>query len=74
MNAFAIRQNHYVPVWYQKAFAVGQNSSLHFLNLYPPKTVLRDGKVVVGHPVNIRAPRSCFWAQDLYTTMLGNIY
>ncbi len=74
MKSSAIRQNHYVPVWYQKGFAIERNSSLHFLNLDPPRTVLPDGKVIVGRSVNVRAPKSCFWAHDLYTTKLGSIY
>src|SRR5437773_2680595 len=74
MNSSATRQNHYVPVWYQKGFLIGGNSSLYLLNLDPPRTVLADGKVVVGRPLNVRSPRNCFWTQDLYTIKLGNIY
>jgi hypothetical protein len=32
------------------------------------------GRLVVGRPVNVRAPKSCFWAHDLYTTKLGSTY
>lgn len=74
MTSSAIRQNHYVPIWYQKGFANGRSASLHFLDLDPPRTVLGDGRIIVGRPVNIRAPKSCFWARDLYTTKLGSIY
>lgn len=74
MNSSAIRQNHYVPIWYQKGFANGRSASLHFLDLDPPRTVLGDGRIIVGRPVNIRAPKSCFWAHDLYTTKFGSIY
>jgi hypothetical protein len=74
MNSSAIHQNHYVPIWYQKGFAKRGSASLYFLNLDPPKTVVGDGRIIVARPVNVRAPSSCFWAQDLYTTKLGSIY
>jgi len=66
------RQNHYVPIWYQKGFIVGSKTSLYFLDLNPPRTVLTDGRIIVGHAVSYRAPKSCFWAEDLYTTKLGS--
>lgn len=67
------RQNHYVPIWYQKRFIHGQKKSLYYLDLDPPKTVLPNGRVIVGREVGPRAPKSCFWAEDLYTTRFGTI-
>jgi hypothetical protein len=66
------RQNHYVPIWYQKRFILGTKKSLYFLDLDPPKTLLPDGRVIVRRDVGPRAPKSCFWAEDLYTTRFGN--
>jgi len=60
--------NHYVPIWYQKRFLLGGGSSLFHLDLNPEKRVLPDGRVIVGKDVTLRAPKSCFWAEDLYTT------
>lgn len=38
------------------------------MDLNPEKRVLPDGRVIVGKDVTLRAPKSCFWAEDLYTT------
>lgn len=67
------RQNHYVPIWYQKGFIVDPTTSLFRLDLDPPKTVLPDGRVYPARPVSgPRAPTSWFWAEDLYTTRFGS--
>jgi hypothetical protein len=66
------RQNHYVPIWYQKRFILGPKTSLYYLDLDPPKTVLSDGRVIVGRAVSQHAPKSCFSSEDLYTTTFGN--
>lgn len=65
-------QNHYVPIWYQKRFILGPKTSLYYLDLDPPKTVLPDGRVIVGRAVSRHAPKSCFSSEDLYTTTFGN--
>ncbi|OFV93358.1 MAG: hypothetical protein A3F68_07890 [Acidobacteria bacterium RIFCSPLOWO2_12_FULL_54_10] len=72
MNQPPTSQNHYVPIWYQKGFIVGPRTSLYFLDLDPPKTVLPDGRVIAGRAVSPRAPKSCFWSEDLYTTKFGS--
>jgi len=66
------RHNHYVPIWYQKDFLVGSHASLYQLDLNPPSTVLPDGRVITARPLTKRAPKSCFWAEDLYTTRFGS--
>src|SRR5579864_4790641 len=71
MDRTITRQNHYVPIWYQKGFIVGP-STLHLLDLSPPQTVLADGRLITGRAVTSRAPKSCFWAEDLYTTRFGS--
>lgn len=65
------RQNHYVPVWYQKGFIRTPSSSLYRLNLAPQQTELRDGTVIAGRAIHRLAPKSCFWSEDLYTTRFG---
>ena len=72
MNLPPTRQNHYVPIWYQKGFIVGAKTSLYFLDLNPPNIVLPDGRIMPRRAVNPRAPKSCFWAEDLYTTKFGS--
>src|SRR6267378_5309569 len=71
MSRQLTRHNHYVPIWYQKGFVVGTGTSLNYLDLNPPTTVLPDGRGIAGRPLTYRAPRSCFWSEDLYTTRFG---
>src|SRR5258708_37803604 len=72
MSHQVTRHNHYVPIWYQKGFA-GPGTSLHYLDLNPPTTVLPNGRSIAARPLTYRAPKSCFWSEDLYTTRFGNI-
>jgi hypothetical protein len=65
------RQNHYVPIWYQKGFIVDSKASYFRLDLDPPSTALKDGRILRSRPVAPRAPQSCFWSHDLYTTRFG---
>jgi hypothetical protein len=67
------RQNHYVPIWYQKRFIPDTQQSLFYLDLNPPSFALADGRVVTGKSITLRAPKSCFWADDLYTTRFGAV-
>jgi hypothetical protein len=72
MSAQVTRHNHYVPIWYQKAFVVGSGTSLHYLDLNPFTTALPDGRVIAARPLTYRGPKSCFWSEDLYTTRFGS--
>ena len=65
------RQNHYVPVWYQKGFVLGERSTLQYLDLDPPKTELPNGRVISGKELELRSPSRCFREKDLYTTRFG---
>jgi hypothetical protein len=61
-----------VPIWYQKGFIVDPSKSLQLLDLDPPRTALSDGRIITGRAVHLnRAPKGCFWAEDLYTTRFG---
>lgn len=55
-----IRQNHYVPIWYQKGFLVKPNSRLFLMNLSPPQFELRGGKQAVGRSTTPRSPIELF--------------
>lgn len=59
MTLEVTRQNHYVPIWYQKSFIL--------------KIKLPDGRVKVVLDLVPRAPKSCFLELDLYTTRFGSI-
>ena len=72
MNQVRItRQNHYVPIWYQKGFILGLRGTLQFLDLDPPKTVLPNGCILIGKELELRSPKRCFRTKDLYTTRFG---
>lgn len=66
------RQNHYVPIWYQKRFILGPKTSLYHLDFDPPTTEIDDGRVVRGRNIEPRSPKRCFRERDLYTTRFGN--
>jgi len=74
MSQQVTRHNHYVPIWYQKGFIIGTGASLNYLDLNPPATVLPDGRSILGRALTCRAPKSCFWSKDLYTTQFGGIF
>ena len=65
------RQNHYVPVWYQKGFILGSRSTLQYLNLDPPKIELANGRIIIRKELELRSPKRCFREKDLYTTRFG---
>lgn len=73
MSQQVTRNNHYVPIWYQKGFIVGTETSLNYLDLNPTAIVLPDGRSIPGRTLSYRAPKSCFWSKDLYTTQFGGI-
>jgi len=64
------RRNHYVPVWYQKRFLKDAKTPLYYLDLAPQRTAPPSGEQVgASSSIQRHAPKSCFWAQDLYTTL-----
>ena len=65
------RQNHYVPIWYQKGFILGPRSTLQYLNFDPPKTELPNGRIIIEKELELRSPKRCFLEKDLYTTRFG---
>ncbi|MBA3031669.1 MAG: DUF4238 domain-containing protein [Gammaproteobacteria bacterium] len=68
------RQNHYVPIWYQKGFIVAPSKSLQLLDLDPPRIDLPNGHSKQLQNVRLnRVPANCFVAEDLYTTRFGNV-
>ena len=65
------RQNHYVPIWYQKGFILGPRSTLQYLDRDPPKTELPNGRIIIGKELELRSPKRCFREKDLYTMRFG---
>lgn len=63
------RDNHYVPIWYQKRFLSSKQSSFYYLNLSPDEKVLPDGRKVQMNAIHWPfSPSQCFYQKDLYTT------
>lgn len=68
------RNNHYVPIWYQKRFVNDpvNDSKIHYLDLDPPKVFDSKGHVRTLNELRHSGFRSCFSEQDLYTTQFGD--
>ena len=66
------RNNHYVPIGYQKRFIPEGQKILNYLDLNPFIN-LPDGRQVKGREIYERGPRSCFCEKDLYTTKFFGI-
>lgn len=66
------RNNHYVPQWYQKGFAIN-SSHLHYLDLDPERQMLSNGKLIKFNQRKLLHFSKCFYEYDLYTTFFGPI-
>lgn len=71
MTDLVTRNNHYVPVWYQRGFIEPGQSELYYLNMHPYK-VLPDGRTVPTKEIRKLGPKYCFFKYDLYSTYFGN--
>lgn len=65
------RNNHYVPQWYQEGFFEPGQTTLAYLDLDPPKTVLKDGTVKLHNSRFTWPTEKCFRQRDLYSTFFG---
>jgi hypothetical protein len=66
------RDNHFVPIWYQKGFLEPGKSTLAYLDLDPLTKDLEDGRSIRGRSLFEHAPlRRCFFGTDLYSTFFG---
>jgi len=63
------RNNHYVPIWYQKRFVSDPISEheLYYLSLKPPQFIDSKGKVHTGNAVKRLGFKHCFAEENLYT-------
>jgi len=69
------KNNHYVPIWYQKRFVPDPSSKheLYYLNLKPPQFIDGKGKVHTGNAVRKLGFKHCFVEEDLYTTNFNGV-
>ena len=66
------RDNHYVPQWYQKGFLKNNSNKLCYLDLYPDKKELPDGRIITFNDRHDWPTSKCFYQTDLYTTFFGD--
>lgn len=59
------RNNHYVPIGYQRRFIPSGQKILHYLDLNPYKD-LSDGIRIKLKEIRNQGPKSCFCEKDLY--------
>ena len=67
------RNNHYVPVWYQKRFALPNQPSneLFYMDLHPKVHFDSKGASHTARAVRRLGFKHCFMEPDLYTTKFG---
>lgn len=68
-----IHRNHYVPEWYQRRFLPSGHGSFFYLDFYPERKKLSDGRIIVMKGSHRWGPKKCFWEEDLYTTSIFSI-
>jgi uncharacterized protein DUF4238 len=68
------KNNHYVPVWYQRRFLPthSKDNELFYLDLKPPLFRDSKGKMHAGRSLHKQGFRKCFSEEDLYTTTFGS--
>lgn len=67
------RDNHYVPIWYQRGFIEPGATQLAYLDMRPDRHELPDGSSRRGRSRFRSSPKQCFVARDLYTTFFGTL-
>lgn len=65
------RENHYVPIWYQRGFSVA-GADTWLLDISPGRQ-RPDGTPILAAPRQ-RSPKSGFWEKDLYVTRFGELF
>ena len=67
------RNNHYVPIWYQKQFIGGDAGKYRYLDIHPEEQALPGGRSFLPKNPRELPPKKCFFEFDLYTTQFGPI-
>jgi len=65
--------NHYVPQWYQHLFIpeTAKDKRYHYLDLYPEKLQIDNGRSYTHNQFKFYGPVSCFQEEHLYTLFFG---
>lgn len=69
------KNNHYVPIWYQKRFVPDPNTQhkLFYLDLVPRNFLDSKRQIHIADPLRERGYKHCFSEEDLYTTSINGI-
>jgi hypothetical protein len=67
------RDNHYVPIWYQRGFLEPGSGQLAYRDLHPKQHLLPDGTSRPGKSHFRSSPKQCFVQEDLYSTFFGTL-
>ena len=67
------RDNHYVPIWYQRGFIEPGAGQLAYRHLQPEMHILADGSSRPGRSSFKSSPKQCFVQRDLYSTFFGTL-
>lgn len=62
------RDNHYVPIWYQRGFLEPKSGKLAYRDLQPKVHPLPNGSFRQGLSRFQSSPKQCFVQEDLYST------
>lgn len=68
-----IRDNHYVPIWYQRGFLETGCTQLAYRDLRPKAHQMPDGSLRPGRSRFKSSLKQCFFQRDLYTTAFGDL-
>lgn len=72
MDISLTRNNHFVPIWYQKRFLAPGESKYFLLDLAPDLIHLPDGRTIPREELKHWGPKQCFFLKDLYTTFFDD--
>lgn len=69
------KNNHYVPIWYQKRFVPNPaiQHKLFYLDLVPRNFIDSQRRIHVADPLRELGYKKCFSEEDLYTTSINGI-
>jgi hypothetical protein len=67
------RDNHYVPVWYQRRFMAANVNGLFYLDLDAARSADPIKRKIVERAGRPLPPKRCFVERDLYTTVFAGV-
>ena len=65
------RENHYVPIWYQKGFTENGGSLIEYLDLEDKRIDNPKGEITVTNKPKKESVKNAFCIRDLYSTFFG---